>query len=464
MLGRDSDRPARNWFFGTGVYALVAIIFVFGNGLPGLLHSQLITFLSLGSVLLMLEALRLEVSDTSTPFLLYAFALIAEQVLLSFLYFLDQFALLQALHLLIISGFELVLIHLANRIRCIYRSRALWLVIGVFGMFIISNISRAFMFFLIGSFPTLMDSNFFATSALILNQVSIVFYCYGYWGFVIEKTRSRLVLATQVTNQVKERERVAIQEKQLIRNTLDQRTQLMDRMIRIGRLVQSAALTGSIAHEINQPLSANRLNISEAIRLTKEISAPVGLTKLLYRIESDNGRISEIVKRIRSIFGQDRSWEQMDLLDKIVRSALEMFEEQFAKAKIGIHISLGADRPFLFVPGEIEHIIFNLLSNAFDSLEYNPGSKKEIRIETWIDKTNAYLAVRDSGPGVPSYLRDEIFELHETSKRNGMGLGLWLSRFIAERNGGTLTLADSTDEGACFVMQLPLKTLDREVS
>lgn len=78
-----------------------------------------------------------------------------------------------------------------------------------------------------------------------------------------------------------------------------------------------------------------------------------------------------------------------------------------------------------------------------------------MKIETWLEDNCACLSVADSGPGIAQHLKGSLFELRETSKDAGMGLGLWLARHIVDRHGGVLTLDENHVPGARFVMRLP---------
>ena len=97
----------------------------------------------------------------------------------------------------------------------------------------------------------------------------------------------------------------------------------------------------------------------------------------------------------------------------------------------------------------------NLLDNALDAVTHVETGQRWIRVNTWREPGWLCIAVTDNGPGVPPHLREHIFDLSESSKEQGLGLGLWLSRYIVERHGGRLWLDARQDTGTRFVLQLP---------
>lgn len=102
----------------------------------------------------------------------------------------------------------------------------------------------------------------------------------------------------------REREASARQREVIAQELLNERTQFMERLASVGKMAQTGALSASIAHELNQPLAAMQLNIEESMRISREVRAPEALQNLLSRVKGDNQRATQIVRRIRLLFGQ----------------------------------------------------------------------------------------------------------------------------------------------------------------
>jgi C4-dicarboxylate-specific signal transduction histidine kinase len=438
MLSGERQPNARWWFAGTAVYAMVATMFVFSSKLPSWLSGPVAAALSTSSLLLMLESLRRELSTRPPPWLTYFALLSLELAGCLWLQKQNLFSTMGAAsHLLVLCAGELYMIWIANRVRKVHASKAMWLIILMLGVFCASNLSRVLELWLTGRFSSLLDFTVLASLGLMANYLGVVLYCYGYWGFVVEKNQTLLVKATEQAVQAREGEKLA----------------------QVSKLAQSGALSASIAHEVNQPLTAIQLNAEESLRIAQEAGAPEALLNLLTRIEQDNQRAAQIVRRIRAMFRQESPRYELQVLDELVELALALNKPRLDRENIALHLTLGAQEAFAFAGGEVEHILMNLLDNAMDSLRLLPSGSRELQICTWREHGYAYLSVADNGTGVSEERKPQLFELLQTSKQQGMGLGLWLSRYIVERHGGSIALDDRQTQGARFVVKLPMKKI-----
>lgn len=456
MLSGQRDRNANLWFSGTGFYALVATLFVFGSALPPLVSGPVTSTLVLVSVLLMRESLRREVSEDPPPLRLYVSLVMLLLTVLTTLQELDLFAKAgRGLHMALISLVELNLLWMANRVRQRHHSKSMWVVMAMFSAYVLSNISRIAELLMTHRYSLLLDFTPVSSVALMVNYLSVIFYCYGYWGFVVEKNRQRLVTATEQMVLARENERLALEREQLAKEILRERTQMMEHLATIGKLAQSGALSAAIAHEINQPLAAIQLNIEESQRLLGQNTDTANLQHLLTRIERDNQRAAAIVQRVRTMFSQRQVQLQSLKLDELVRFVLECMQRRLDLDRVQVSLELDTSAPFMFTAGEMEHILMNLLDNALDALQQMPAEQRRIQILSWREPGWVWLSVADNGPGVPATMGEKIFTLSETSKVRGMGVGLWLARYIVERHGGYIMLDEKHCPGARFLLQLP---------
>lgn len=436
MLSGQRHPNARWWFAGTAVYAVVATLFVFAARLPAWLSGPVVAVLSTTSLLLMVESLRREVSNQPTPWRWYAGLQTTELAMM--LAFMSQdlyHSVGGATHLVMLCGVELCMIWLADRVRRLHASKAMWLIILMLGVFFASNMSRVLELWLTGRFSSLLDFTLLASLGLMANYLAVVLYCYGYWGFVVEKNQTLLITATEQTVRAREGEKLA----------------------QVGKLAQSGALSASIAHELNQPLAAIQLNVQESQRMAREADVPAPLMTLLSRIEQDNQRAANIVQRIRAIFRQEPPRYEPLVLDELVGLVVTMNKPRMDWEKIALRLDLDAPQAFDFAGSELEHILMNLLDNAIDSLRQVPPQERTLEVRSWREPDTVCLSVSDNGPGVPADRKAHLFELLQTTKQQGMGLGLWLSRYIVERHGGTIGLLEQGTRGACFLVQLPCK-------
>jgi C4-dicarboxylate-specific signal transduction histidine kinase len=163
-----------------------------------------------------------------------------------------------------------------------------------------------------------------------------------------------------------------------------------------------------------------------------------------------------IVRRVRDMFRQVPVQREQLVLDDVVRLVTEWTHKRLDSARVRLDLHLNAKIPIQFGAGEIEHILINLLDNALEALKQVPGGQGQITLRTWIETGWVCLAVSDNGPGVPEHLKGSLFDLSQSSKPDGMGLGLWLARYLVERHGGTLQSIVTPSGGACFELRVPL--------
>lgn len=458
MLSRPVDMSARMWFTGTAIYALVATLFAFGNSLPGLVSGPVVMSLALASVLCLVESVRRELHTRAPPLVGYGLCLGLHLTIVLHIY---SQGLLQtqglAAHLIMISALETALFLLVNRLRRQSASKALWLVMLVLLAFVLINTARAVEVAITGRSSLLLDFTWLASTALVVNYISVVFYCYGYWGYVIEKNRRSALIANEEALSARHGELLAIERARLANEMLSQRTVMMEQLSKVGKIAQSGALSATIAHEINQPLAAIQINASEALRWSREFQVPEILAGLLRRIELDNQRAAQIVSRVRKIFTQTSSDYKLQSIDQMVHSVLGLMDAPLKQQQIQVLTRLSAAQPFKMSAEELQHSFINLLENAIHSLDQAPVAQRRLSIDTWLEHENIYLAVTDSGPGIAPSLRSSIFDLLSSHKAEGMGVGLWLARFIVERHGGSLNLDEAFFPGARFVINLPAK-------
>ena len=457
VLSGHRDRNAQFWFTGTTLHGLVATFFVFGAFLPAWLKGPGTHLLALATVLLFLESMRREVSDRPPPLRIYGAVLIAHLLALSYLLVVnpDYVTAGTAWHLTIISLANVGLAVMTLRAKSLHGSRALGLVVLVIGVFVISNLSRLVQVALTGRMPQLLDYTLLSNLSLLINYLSPIFYSYGYWGFVSEKSRSRAQAAAEQALQARTSEALAQQKEALAQEALKHRTEVLDHMTHIGKIMQASALSATLAHEINQPLAAIQLNIDESLRWAQEFEVPSVLQRTLLSIKQDNLRAAQVVERVRTLFSRRPALVSLQEPHQVVRSVLAVLERRLTQAQVQVELNLTSEVSVPFGPGELEHVVMNLLDNAIDAVQYNTTDNRKLKVQTVTEGMNLCLSVSDNGPGVDPAICDRIFDLTQTHKPNGMGVGLWLARYIVERYRGDLFLDASHRQGARFVLRLP---------
>ncbi len=254
---------------------------------------------------------------------------------------------------------------------------------------------------------------------------------------------------------------VASKENQVISALLEEKehllaekNKLINRLIKTKKIAETGALSASLAHEINQPLGAIQINsrILQSL-LSKGELTPLSM-QVVDNIINDNKRAYKIIQTLRNIFYQGTNDLKSVNLDSFIEEMAVIFEPITRQNAIQIDYQLNADQPVLLNPSEMQQVLMNLVLNSIDAMA--SSLVKRIVIQTKIVDKLLVLTVSDTGPGVKKELHDRLFELLESSKDKGFGLGLWLSKYIIERQNGKIYYQHQADAGAIFVIELPV--------
>ncbi|WP_116813489.1 ATP-binding protein [Steroidobacter cummioxidans] len=232
---------------------------------------------------------------------------------------------------------------------------------------------------------------------------------------------------------------------------------------RASRVAALSALTASIAHEVNQPLSGIITNASTCL-LKLDSSPPDidGARETVRRTLRDGNRAAAVIARLRALFSKrDLTLEPLDLND----AACEMIalsSDHLQRNRVIVQQELADDLPA--VTGDriqLQQVILNLLTNAADAMEEIQDRPRELRVKTeWQRGECVRLTVRDTGTGLPSQGPDSLFEAFFTTKSGGMGIGLFVSRSIIESHHGRLWAEPNFGApGASFSFTIPTQTI-----
>lgn len=245
-------------------------------------------------------------------------------------------------------------------------------------------------------------------------------------------------------------------EKEQIKRLLTERESLIASLLKANKTAATGALSASIAHELNQPLGASNLNIQFLkMKLDKGVLNPELGKEVLEALEADNQRAATIVKSLRSIFTESESNSELVRLGDSISIVLDIARPELKAKHIQIQLRVDEDCVIRVNPSEIEQVILNLVNNAAQALASSDTAERRITIEANKVGAQVLLAVSDNGSGVPDKFKSQLFELLNTTKKIGMGLGLWLCKHIVTRYGGSIHYEDAIGGGAKFVVKLP---------
>jgi signal transduction histidine kinase len=227
------------------------------------------------------------------------------------------------------------------------------------------------------------------------------------------------------------------------------------------RLATMGQLTASIAHEVNQPLSASILNAGSALRWLKSDPPDLGeIRQALDRIVRDGNRAADVVSRIRSMVKKAPGEREDLVINTKITNVLAIANSEILKHGVVIRTELAPGLPL--VKGDrvqIQQVLLNLILNAVEAMSALPDGPRELVIRSERDESgNVLVSVRDTGPGLSPEAMDRIFHPFYTSKKEGLGLGLSICQSIIEAHGGKLWASANTPRGAVFQFTLPVRT------
>jgi len=227
----------------------------------------------------------------------------------------------------------------------------------------------------------------------------------------------------------------------------------------LSRVSLLGEMTASLAHELNQPLSAIISNANAGMRyIERGKDDPAKLRDILGDVESDANRAYDIIRNVRNTIKKgDPARRQIDL-NELVTNVAHVVRPDAVGYSCEVETSLAKDLPPIEGdPVQIQQVLVNLVSNALDAMRQTPTSRRKVEISTaGKGESEVRLSVRDHGSGIRTEVHDRLFDQFFTTKEHGLGMGLAIVRSIVEAHGGKIHAENVADGGACFYFTLPV--------
>jgi len=250
---------------------------------------------------------------------------------------------------------------------------------------------------------------------------------------------------------------VLLIERRLRRRAELTQVKLRNDLARAMRVAVAGELTGSIAHEINQPLGAILSNVAAAeLMLLSGRDRRDDLRAILSDIRRDNLRASEVIRRLRALFTKQDVEQTPFRIDEAVGDAA-IFLRTEAKRR-GVALNFGHPLAGTTILGDrigIAQMLMNLVLNAMEATADVPEDRRSIAVSADTVGNGVLIAVRDQGHGIDPEQLPKLFDSFFTTKRGGMGMGLSIVRTIVQAHNGKVWAENGPDGGAAFYVQLP---------
>ena len=233
---------------------------------------------------------------------------------------------------------------------------------------------------------------------------------------------------------------------------------LQAELLHASRLSVMGQMASTMAHELNQPLTAvtNYLEAGRQLLATGP-GGPHRVGEMMEKAIAQAQRAGEVIRRLRGFVSKGETERRVQSLNQLVEEALALALVGAKQRGVRVSLELEQSLPLVLVdPVQIQQVVLNLVRNAVEAMEEVERRELVIGTRAITDQEMAEVYVADSGPGIAPGLADRLFQPFVTTKRTGMGLGLSICREIVEAHQGRLTVAPGSSGGTVFRLTLPI--------
>jgi PAS domain S-box-containing protein len=232
---------------------------------------------------------------------------------------------------------------------------------------------------------------------------------------------------------------------------------LRQELAHMSRVSTLAALTGSLAHEIRQPLAAIRTNAQAAGRFIGQPSPDLAeLRSALADIVADSQRANDVIERVSALLRREASAHAPVDLNAGLDEAVKVVRADLVARRISLQVELAPNLPSVFGDRvQLQQVALNLLMNACDAVELQPDVNRRISLRTAVNEDSVVVSITDHGDGLTEEQVRRAFEPFFTTRANGMGLGLPICQMIMDLHDGTLAAYRGNGAGMTFSFTLP---------
>ncbi len=224
------------------------------------------------------------------------------------------------------------------------------------------------------------------------------------------------------------------------------------------RIAMMGELTTSLAHEINQPLTAILSNAGAAQRFLSQAAPDIGeVRQILDDIIRDDRRASEVVRRVRALVKKEKPRQEPLDLNELIQQVLDLIRVDSLLQGLSIRTEFGPDLMTIQGDGiQLQQVILNLVLNGAAAMRNTASGQRKIIVRTAMpDSRTLKASVTDFGTGIDEHQIERLFEPFYTTKPEGLGMGLSISQTIIKAHGGTMEAWNNREGGATFAFTLP---------
>jgi signal transduction histidine kinase len=225
----------------------------------------------------------------------------------------------------------------------------------------------------------------------------------------------------------------------------------------VAKVMSLGTLAAAIAHELNQPLSGIVTNASTCLRMLAADPPDIdGARETARRTIRDGGRASDVITRLRALFGKKEATTELVDLSAATREVIALSMSELQRGRVIVRAELADDLPAVIGDRvQLQQVILNLVLNASEAMSGIDDRSRQLVIRTEREEGSVRLTVQDAGVGVEPRAVERLFEAFYTTKSSGMGIGLSVSRSIIESHHGRIWAVPNEGPGASFSFSIP---------
>jgi C4-dicarboxylate-specific signal transduction histidine kinase len=231
-------------------------------------------------------------------------------------------------------------------------------------------------------------------------------------------------------------------------------------LARVMRITTMGELTASLAHEVNQPIAAALTNSNTCLRwLRRDPPEVEEACEAVSRIVKDATRAADIIKRIRSMFQKGAAQHEPVDVNEAIRDVIVLMRNEAYRHSVSLRVDLATDLPKVMADRvQLQQVLTNLMLNGVEAMK-DTDTARELTVKSErAENSHLLISVSDTGMGLAPQQAEQIFNAFYTTKPDGTGMGLPISRSIIESHGGRLWATSSQPHGAVFQFTLPVQS------
>jgi signal transduction histidine kinase len=240
-----------------------------------------------------------------------------------------------------------------------------------------------------------------------------------------------------------------------IRSLVEEKNRLILQLMAANKTAATGALSATLAHELSQPLTSLHINLGALRRESQSPQSTLDRDHLLDQCLDSARRLNDVLGTLRSMFIDKSDGRQTIHIHQVLEAVRELVSQEASRSGVALHVESEGELQVRGRQSELQHALLNLALNGLQALQDHHNDNKTMIMSATSTAEGIRISVADNGPGVRDGNIRRLFERIDSEKPDGMGIGLWICRHIAERHEGNIAHRPNLPQGAIFEITLP---------